>query len=95
MLCRAGVDPLVVHATFQRYPVAMHQSGKRARFREFGMWFVDGPDYYAAPQARYLTYINDARLVVEEVIAGPPYNGTMPVLHRHLVGAAYQLAQFR
>ena len=36
--CRAGVDPLVIHATFQRYPVSMHQSGKRARFRWAGGW---------------------------------------------------------
>jgi hypothetical protein len=31
---RHGIDPFVVHATFQRYAVAMHQAGKRARFRQ-------------------------------------------------------------
>lgn len=30
---RYGVDPYVVHATFQRYPTDLHRQGKRARFR--------------------------------------------------------------
>jgi hypothetical protein len=34
VVCRHGIDPFVVHATFQRYAVAMHQAGKRARFRQ-------------------------------------------------------------
>ena len=58
------------------------------------MWFLDGPEYYAPPGARYLSYDNDVR-VVDEVAASPRFKGIMPVLHRHLVGTAYQLAQFR
>ncbi len=59
------------------------------------MWFLDGPEYYSSPGTRYLTYANDVRRVVAEVVAGPRFKGVMPVLHRHLVAVAYQLAQFR
>jgi hypothetical protein len=34
--CRHGVDPYVVHATFQRYPTSMARLGKRGRFRWVG-----------------------------------------------------------
>lgn len=37
--------------------------------REFGLWHLDeeSPGYYAAPGARYLTYDNNVRQVVDQV----------------------------
>ncbi|KAI7836257.1 hypothetical protein COHA_009847 [Chlorella ohadii] len=92
-----GVEPYVVHATFQRFPNRMQAVGKRGRFREFGLWYLDqeSPDYYAAPGARYLTYDNDVRRVVEQVAAQRYQGGAMPVLYKHMVAMAYQIAQFR
>ncbi|KAI3434762.1 hypothetical protein D9Q98_002822 [Chlorella vulgaris] len=92
---RHQVQPLVVHATFQRYPVSQHQVGKRARFREMDMWFLDGTEYYDPPGARYLTYTHDVRSAVEEAAASPRFNGLMPALYKHLVAASYQLAAYR
>lgn len=59
------------------------------------MWFLDGPEYYNPPGARYLTYTHDVRSVVEEVAASNRFNGAMPVLYKHLVAASYQLAAYR
>ena len=42
--------PHVVHATFQRYSL----DGKRNRLREFGLWRMDPPGYYA--EGAFLTY---------------------------------------
>jgi len=48
-----GVDPYVVHATFQ----FSGTRGKRNRFRESMLWIVDPPEYYDAPE-KYLAYDN-------------------------------------
>lgn len=42
--CRFGVEPYVIHTTFQRWWGA----GKKARLREFGLWYMDPPEYYGA-----------------------------------------------
>ena len=36
--CRHGVQPYVVHATFQRFSTGVSRYGERGRFRQFGMW---------------------------------------------------------
>ena len=84
----------MVHATFQRYGTAVSRYGKRGRFREFGMWFLDGEEYYNPPGARYLTYHSDVRRAVEQV-AEERFGGAMPILYKHIVAVSYQLAQFR
>lgn len=35
------------------------------RCREFGMWLVDGSEYYAPPGAKWLTYQNTVRQYVD------------------------------
>lgn len=44
---RHGYWPMVIHATFQRYP----SHGKKERMREFGLWYMDPPEYYGAGTA--------------------------------------------
>ena len=41
--CRHGVQPYVVHTTFQNWGNA----GKRMRLREAGLWLVDPPAYFS------------------------------------------------
>ena len=62
--------------------------------RELGLWFADGPEYYARPGARYLTYRNDVLRFVADV-AEARFGGAMPLFYKHMVGMAYQLALFR
>ena len=71
-----------------------HRLGKRGRFREFGMWFLDGEEYYNPPGARYLTYQHDVRRAVQRV-AEERFGGAMPILYKHMVAMSYQLAVFR
>ncbi|KAL4447981.1 hypothetical protein ABPG75_005200 [Micractinium tetrahymenae] len=90
-----GQEPYVVHATFQRFPTSLHRQGKRARFREMGMWFLDPPEYFDPPGGgRYLTYTNGVRDVVAAV-ERERHGGAMPVLYKHMVAVSYQLAIFR
>ncbi|EFN57248.1 expressed protein [Chlorella variabilis] len=94
---RHGAQPYVVHATFQRYGTSINRYAKRARFRhdaEFGMWFLDGPEYYAPPGARYLAYSNDVRRFIGR-LAAERFKGAMPVLYKQMAAMSYQLAQFR
>ena len=59
--------------------------------REFGLWQMDPPEYYAG---HFLTYRNNVREVVEQV-KHERYNGSMPFFLQNWVGAAYQLATLR
>jgi len=43
--CRHGIEPIVIHLTFQRW----WEAGKVARLREFGLWHLDPPEHYGAP----------------------------------------------
>jgi arabinosyltransferase len=47
-----GLQPFVVHATFQRY----NNNGKVARFREAGAYVIDEPEYYK--EGKFLVYEN-------------------------------------
>lgn len=58
------------------------------------MWFLDGPEYYDPPGARYLTYTNGVLQFVER-LAAERFGGAMPLLYKHWVAVGYQLAQFR
>ncbi|KAL4446836.1 hypothetical protein ABPG77_008080 [Micractinium sp. CCAP 211/92] len=88
------VEPYVVHATFQRYSTDLSRYGKRGRFRQFGLWLLDGPEYHSPPGARYLTYQNDVRQYIEHLVA-TRHGGILPLLQRHIIAMSYQLAQFR
>lgn len=41
----AGIEPIVIHTTFQRW----WESGRISRLREFGLWHIDPPGYYGLP----------------------------------------------
>ena len=58
------------------------------------MWFLDGPEYYAPPGARYLAYSNDVRRFIGR-LAAERFEGAMPVLYKQMAAMSYQLAQFR
>jgi hypothetical protein len=58
------------------------------------MWFLDGPEYYDPPGARYLTYTHDVRRVVEE-LAVERFGGAMAPLYKQYVAVNYQIALFR
>ena len=47
-----GIQPFVVHATFQRY----NNNGKRSRFREAMAYLLDPPSYYN--DGAFITYDN-------------------------------------
>ncbi|KAL4434049.1 hypothetical protein ABPG75_000490 [Micractinium tetrahymenae] len=89
-----GVEPYVVHATFQRYSTGLSRYGKRGRFRQFGMWLLDGPEYFSPPGARYLTYQNNVRQYIHNLTAAR-FGGVLPLLHKHIIAMSFQLAQFR
>lgn len=55
-----GLQPYVVHATFQRY----NNNGKVARFREAGAYVLDEPEYFH--DGNFLVYDN---LVLEYISA--------------------------
>eukprot|EP00892_Ulva_mutabilis_P008482 jgi/Ulvmu1/6005/UM026_0131.1 len=82
-----GLQPYVVHATFQRY----NNNGKVARFREAGAYVLDEPDYFN--QGDFLVYDN----LVLEYISGLETlsNGTFTLVHKHVLAGAYQLAALR
>lgn len=87
---KRGVEPYVAHTTFQRLTYNFQPSGKRARFREFGMWLLDGPDYYAG---RFLAYDNDVLQFVGRMTARSR-GGVMPPLYKHWLAVSYQQALF-
>ncbi|PRW57844.1 glycosyltransferase family 77 [Chlorella sorokiniana] len=88
-------QPYVVHATFQRYPTDYSLYGKRGRFREFGMWLVDGQEYFAPPGVKWLTYQNTVLQYVEALSKQLYPETGMPLFYRQIVGMSYQLALFR
>ncbi|KAL4422581.1 hypothetical protein ABPG75_008778 [Micractinium tetrahymenae] len=100
---KRGVAPIVIHNTFLRFLVA----GKVARFREFGLWFVDPPEYYGAapagsppgapPSLKFLTWENDVQAFVarqEEERYGSKGHGA-PLMEKNWLGLSYQLQALR
>jgi hypothetical protein len=77
----------VVHATFQRH----HTPGKRARFREAGLWRADPPEYYQA--SHLMAYDNDVRAYVSALDAAA--SAPLEPLFQHFHTMAYQLATLR
>ena len=95
--CSEGVDPILIHTTFQRYATP----GRIARLREFGMWYMDPPEYYGVnsttgkPTGRkLLTYEND---VLEFVAAVKQRRSSENItwFEQNWLGMSYQLAAFR
>lgn len=58
------------------------------------MWLLDGAEYFSPLGARYLTYQNDVRQYVADLVP-TRHGGVLPLLHRHMIAMSYQLAQFR
>ena len=87
--CSQGVEPYVVHATFQRFSFNYQPSGKRGRFREFGLWLLDPPGYY---RGRFLSYDNNVLEFVHSVVK--QHGGLMPVFYKHWLAVSYQYALF-
>jgi hypothetical protein len=84
-----------VHATFQRFATQLHRAGKRGRFREFGMWFLDPPEYYdPRGGGRYLAYDNTVRPAIASLALSQFPDG-LPLMYKHLAAVSYQLAAFR
>jgi hypothetical protein len=93
-MCRRGIVPIVIHATFQRW----WSDGKRQRLREFGLWHTDGPEYYGAAPAtpiKFLTYENGVVPWVEEVVARHYSGRQAPLFYKMWLGMSYQIAAFR
>jgi hypothetical protein len=103
---RLGIEPIVIHLTWQRWS----RAGKVSRLRAAGLWHMGPPTYYdaglhngtatfrdsgAEDHVRFLTYENGVKAFVERVAVQRYEGGAMPRLYKHWLAMSYQLAAFR